>query len=161
MSTPYEPYPQDQSGGYGQQPGGYGQPPYPQGQGGWEPSQLGYLQGGPVDFGQAVSQGFKNLTTFNGRASRSAFWWYALGLIIIDVILQIVFTASKATALSYVFDIVFALLTIAVAIRRLHDSDRSGWWWLIGFIPIIGTIILIVFYCLAGTPGPNKYDAQG
>jgi uncharacterized membrane protein YhaH (DUF805 family) len=46
-----------------------------------------------------------------------------------------------------------------VAIRRLHDSDRSGWWWLIGLIPIIGTIVLIVFYCLPGTPGPNKYDA--
>ena len=40
-----------------------------------------------------------------------------------------------------------------------YNSGKSGFWWLIGFIPIIGTITLIVFYCLSGTPGPNKYDA--
>jgi uncharacterized membrane protein YhaH (DUF805 family) len=149
MSSPYEPFPQDQSGGYGQQPGGYGQPQYPQ----------GYLQGGPVGFGDAVSLGFKNVTTFNGRASRPAFWWYALAIIIIDVVIQIIANAAKVPALSYVADVVFALLTLAAAVRRLHDSGRSGFWWLIGLIPIVGTIVLIVFYCLPGTPGPNKYDA--
>ena len=50
-------------------------------------------------------------------------------------------------------------MTISLAVRRLHDSGKSGFWWLIGFIPVIGTITLIVFYCLPGTPGPNKYDA--
>src|ERR1700749_4343024 len=87
MSSPYQPYPQEQPGGYGQQqpgygqpgygqPGGYGHPPYPQG--GWEPEQLTYLQGAPVGFGEAISQAFKNIFTYNGRASRSAFWWWFL-----------------------------------------------------------------------------------
>ena len=57
MSSPYQPYPQDP-------PGGYGQPPYPPQGGCKDPSQRGYLQGGPVGFGEAISQGFKNIVTF-------------------------------------------------------------------------------------------------
>ena len=76
MSSPYQPYPQEPSGGYGQQQPGYGQQggysPSPPPQGGWEPSQRGYLQGGPVGFGEAISEAFKNIFTFQGRASRSA-----------------------------------------------------------------------------------------
>ncbi len=46
---------------------------------------------------------------------------------------------------------------LAVTVRRLHDTDRRGWWILLGLIPIIGIIVLIVFYCTAGTPGPNRF----
>ena len=145
MSSPYEPYPQDPSGGY-EQPGS-------------ELSQRGYLQGGPVGFGQAISEGFKNLVTFSGRASRSAFWWFFLGAIIIDVIGAIIGRSVHAVVIQYVIYVVIAIGTLSLSVRRLHDSGKSGFWWLIGFIPIIGTITLIVFYCLAGTPGPNKYDA--
>ena len=49
------------------------------------------------------------------------------------------------------------LPSIAVAVRRLHDTDRSGWWILLGFIPIIGGIVLLVFYVLEGTQGPNRF----
>jgi uncharacterized membrane protein YhaH (DUF805 family) len=148
MSSPYQPYPQDPSGGYGQPP-----------QGGWDPSQRGYLQGGPVGFGEAISEGFKNIVTFNGRASRSAFWWFFLGAIIIDLIGAIIGRAAHAVAIQYIIYVLVAIGTVSLAVRRLHDSGKSGFWWLIGFIPIIGTITLIVFYCLSGTPGPNKYDA--
>jgi uncharacterized membrane protein YhaH (DUF805 family) len=148
MSNPYQPYPQDP-------PGGYGQPP----QGGSDPSQRGYLQGGPVGFGQAISEAFKNLVTFNGRASRSAFWWFFLGAIIIDVIGAIIGRSVHAVVIQYVIYVIIAIGTLSLSVRRLHDSGKSGFWWLIGFIPVIGTITLIVFYCLAGTPGPNKYDA--
>ena len=151
MSSPYEPYPQDPSGGYGQ-------PPYPP-QGDWDLSRRGYLQGGPVGFGEAISEAFKNIVTFNGRASRSAFWWFFLGAIIIDLIGAIIGTAAHAVAVQYIIYVLVAIGTISLAVRRLHDSGKSGFWWLIGFIPIIGTITLIVFYCLSGTPGPNKYDA--
>lgn len=151
MSSPYQPYPQDPSGGYGQ-------PPYPP-QGGWGTSQRGYLQGGPVGFGEAISEAFKNIVTFTGRASRSAFWWFFLGAIIIDVIGAIIGTAAHAVAIQYIIYILVAVVTLSLSVRRLHDSGKSGFWWLIGFIPIIGTITLIVFYCLPGTPGPNKYGA--
>ena len=148
MSSPYQPYPQDPSGGYGQPP-----------QDGWDPSQRGYLQGGPVGFGEAISEGFKNIVTFNGRASRSAFWWFFIGGIIIDLIGAVIGSAVHAVAIQYIIYAVVAIVTISLSVRRLHDSGKSGFWWLIGFIPIIGTITLIVFYCLPGTPGPNKYDA--
>lgn len=149
MSNPYQPYPQSQ-------PGGYGQGPDPQG--GWEPSPQGYLQGAPTSFGEAISEGFKNIVTFTGRASRSAFWWFILAGFIIDLIGSGIGNATHALAITYVVDVIVALATLAVSVRRLHDTGRSGFWWFLAFIPIIGGIILIVFYCLPGTPGPNKYD---
>ena len=115
MSSPYQPYPQDPSGGYGQPP-----------QGGWDPSQRGYLQGGPVGFGEAISEGFKNIVTFNGRASRSAFWWFFLGAIIIDLIGAIIGNAAHAIAIQYIIYVLVAIGTIRLAVRRLHDSGKSG-----------------------------------
>lgn len=163
MSSPYQPYPQEPSGGYGQQQPGYGQQggysPYPPGQGGWEPDQRTYLQGGPVGFGEAISEGFKNMFTFQGRASRSAFWWFALLAIIIDVVVAIIAAVAKVQALQYVVEAIIAIATIGLQVRRLHDTGRTGWWWWIGIIPIVGGIVLLVFDCLPGTPGPNKYDA--
>ena len=49
------------------------------------------------------------------------------------------------------------LPSLAVGVRRLHDTDRSGWWLLIAFIPLIGAIVLLVFFCTRGTPGPNRF----
>jgi uncharacterized membrane protein YhaH (DUF805 family) len=49
------------------------------------------------------------------------------------------------------------LPSLAVTVRRLHDTGRSGWWWLIAFVPVIGAVVLIVFMCLEGTHGPNAY----
>ncbi|HEV3379835.1 MAG TPA: DUF805 domain-containing protein [Trebonia sp.] len=155
MSSPYSPYPQggDQGGGYGQPP----YEPYPGGSG-WEPgTQQGYLQGGPVGFGEAISQAFKNIFTFNGRASRSAFWWFTLFAFIIAVVLDIIGAVSKVTALPYIIEVVIAIVTIGLQVRRLHDTNRSGFWWFIGLIPIVGGIVLLVFDCLPGTPGPNRF----
>jgi uncharacterized membrane protein YhaH (DUF805 family) len=161
VSSPYSPYPQGDGPQGGDQYGGYGQPPYqpyPQGGGGWEPgTQQGYLQGGPVGFGEAISLGLKNAFTFNGRASRSAFWWFTLFVFIIAVVLDIIGTAAKVSALSIVVEIVVAVITIALQVRRLHDTNRSGFWWFIGLIPIVGGIVLLVFDCLPGTPGPNRF----
>ena len=149
MSSPYTPYPQ------GGDQGGY--EPYPQGTGGQPGSQQGYLQGGPVGFGEAISQAFKNLFTFNGRASRSAYWWFALFLFIIAIVLDIVGAAAGTKAIQYLVDLVIFVLSLALQVRRLHDTNRSGFWWFIAIIPIVGSIVLLVFNCLPGTPGPNKF----
>jgi uncharacterized membrane protein YhaH (DUF805 family) len=150
VSSPYTPFPQ------GGDQGGY--QPYPQGSGGWEPgTPQGYLQGGPVGFGEAISQAFKNLLTFNGRASRSAYWWFFLLMVIIAIVIDIVSAASGVKALQYLADVVIFVLSLAVQVRRLHDTNRSGFWWFIALVPIVGSIVLIVFDCLPGTPGPNKY----
>jgi uncharacterized membrane protein YhaH (DUF805 family) len=150
VSSPYNPFPQsDDQGGYGQ--------PYPQG-GGWEPgTPLGYLQGGPVGFGEAISQAFKNILEFNGRASRPAYWWFALFLFIITLVVDIAAVAAGARFLEYVMSAVVFLVSLALQVRRLHDSNRSGFWVFISLIPIVGTIVLIVFDCLPGTPGPNRF----
>lgn len=149
MSNPYTPFPQsDDQGAYGQ---------YPQGGGfGAGPAQ-GYLQGGPVGFGEAISQAFKNLTNFSGRASRSAYWWFALFTFILTIVVDIISVSAGSKAIQYAFSAVIALVTLSLQVRRLHDTDRSGFWWFIGLIPIVGWIVLIVFDCLPGTPGPNKF----
>jgi uncharacterized membrane protein YhaH (DUF805 family) len=152
VSSSYTPYPQS-----GDQ-GGYGQP-YPPGSGGWEPgARQGYLQGGPVGFGEAISQAFKNILTFNGRASRSAYWWFTLFLFIIGIVVGIIVAvASASRGIQYSFDAVGFALGIALQVRRLHDINRSGYWAFIGLIPIVGTIVLLVFACQPGTPGPNRF----
>jgi uncharacterized membrane protein YhaH (DUF805 family) len=176
-------YGQPAQGGYGQQQqGGYGQPP----QGGYTPygggpygqqpqpgygapytpppsGPDGYLSGGPVGFGEAVSLAFKNAFVYQGRASRSAYWWFALFAGIVYLVVEILtvvaagHSAGARLGLDFVFLVVWLIFGLAVAIRRLHDIDRSGWWWLIGFVPFVGGIVLLVFSLLPGTRGPNRF----
>ena len=159
MSSPYQPYPQEQPGGYGQPPGygqpGYGQSPYPQG--GWEPEQRTYLQGAPVGFGEAISQAFKNIFTYNGRASRSAYWWFALFSGVINSAFRFI-PGTAGSVLAGVVGVVLFFTSLSVAARRLHDTNHSAFWLFLILLPIIGWIWLLVYYVQAGTPGPNKYD---
>jgi uncharacterized membrane protein YhaH (DUF805 family) len=154
-------YGQQPGGGqYGQQPGGgqYGAP------GGYPPpgypSQRGYLQGGPVDFQGAIRSQFENVTNFEGRASLSAYWWYALALAIVGVVLEIFSVAVGATALTLLIGLVMfvaGLSGLSVGVRRLHDTDKSGWMLLLGLIPFVGWIIMIVLLVQPGTPGQNRF----
>jgi uncharacterized membrane protein YhaH (DUF805 family) len=165
MNDPYGPPGGYQGGGGGgYQGGGYpggGYPGYTPGQGSNQFQQdRGYLQGGPVDFQGAIRGQFQNVLNFQGRASRSAYWWYALALFIVDVVLQIISRVAGATALTLLISlilIVIGLSALSVGVRRLHDSDKTGWLLLIGIIPIVGTIIVIVLLCLPGTPGQNRF----
>lgn len=94
---------------------------------------------------------------FDGRSARPEFWWFALANFIVFTILGLLAGAASALYVVVVLYYLAILLpSLAVAIRRLHDSDKSGWWILIGLIPF-GGIVLLVFFCLAGTPGPNKF----
>jgi uncharacterized membrane protein YhaH (DUF805 family) len=97
---------------------------------------------------------------FDGRAGRGEFWWYVLANVLIYFALLILARISGLFLVVY-FLVAIALIipSIAVAIRRLHDTDKSGWWLLIGLIPFVGGIILLVFYILEGTPGPNQFGA--
>ena len=67
------------------------------------------------------------------------------------------YASGNLGLLSGLYSLAVLLPSIAVAVRRLHDTDRSGWWFLIGFVPIVGGIILLVFYVLEGTRGPNRF----
>jgi uncharacterized membrane protein YhaH (DUF805 family) len=97
---------------------------------------------------------------FDGRAGRAEFWWFVLANLIISVVLNVI---SLIIGVDYVLSGLYSLAvlipSIAVGIRRLHDTDKTGWFLLIGLIPLVGWIILIVFYATPGTPGPNAYGA--
>lgn len=147
MSTPYQPYPDSPPQGDG---------PAPQG----APGSRGYLNGGPANFGEAAREAFKNAFVYNGRASRSAYWFFSLFAGIIDIGIRVVPGAAGA-AIAGLVGLALFFPSLAVAARRLHDSDRSGFWLFLLLLPIIGWIWLIVYYCLPGTDGPNKYDYRG
>ena len=95
---------------------------------------------------------------FDGRAGRAEFWWFVLASAIIGIALS---TLGRASVVFLVLYAIYALgvliPSIAVTVRRLHDTSRSGWWYLLVLIPLVGGIILIVFLATDGTPGPNQY----
>ena len=150
--------------GYGQQ-GGYGQQPGYAPQGGYAPSgPQGYLQGGPVDFRNAVTLGISNAFTYTGRASRSAYWWFAafevvawIGVLILALIFSAIHVSAIAVLLYVVAAIAAFLISISLTVRRLHDQDKSGFWYFIVFVPFIGGIWLLVLTLLEGTRGPNRF----
>lgn len=110
-----------------------------------------------MSFTEAIQSGFDHYTTFNGRASRSAYWWWTLFAILASIVANIIDAAIGAPILSLIVGLGLLLPGLSVAIRRLHDTNRSGWWILIGLIPIIGWIVLIVFYVQESDPGENQY----
>jgi uncharacterized membrane protein YhaH (DUF805 family) len=105
-----------------------------------------------MTFIESVQTCFTKYATFEGTARRSEYWWFFLFNFIVSMLLGVI-----ATKVSYVYSLVALLPGIAVTTRRLHDTDRSGWWQLLYFLPIIGAIVLIVF--LAQESRPNRYGA--
>jgi len=167
----YAPFP-PQQGGYAAYPPQDGYAPYPpqDGYAAYPPQDgyaqagpRGYLQGGPVGFGDAIAEAFRNMFNYQGRASRSAYWWFALFQVLAWVgvlILAVIFAAVHVPAISillYVAAIIGSILvSLSLTVRRLHDSDKSGFWYLIAFVPF-GGIVLLVFTLLEGTPGQNRF----
>jgi uncharacterized membrane protein YhaH (DUF805 family) len=106
----------------------------------------------------------KKYAVFNGRARRKEYWFFYLFYIIFIIVLVMIDgvtgTLDEGTGigvLSGIFILAMLIPGIAVTIRRLHDTDRSGWWILISLIPFIGGIWLLVLMVLDGTPGQNQY----
>jgi uncharacterized membrane protein YhaH (DUF805 family) len=97
---------------------------------------------------------------FSGRSNRAEFWWYFLANLIVGVVLNLLTAASSIFWVPYViYSLAVLIPGLAVGVRRLHDTDRSGWWLLIALVPIVGIIVLIVFWANEGMPGPNRYGA--
>ena len=108
----------------------------------------------------------KNYAGFSGRARRTEYWMYGLINFIIAMVLYILAIAARSSlvfVLILLYDLAVLLPSLAVYVRRLHDTDRSGWWILIGLIPFVGGIVLLVFALLPGNQGPNRYgdDPKG
>ena len=116
-----------------------------------------------MGFVDAVKAFYKNYAKFEGRSSRSEYWWPQLFIVIAYVVLLVLsgLLGEKLGIIPALGLMVLGLGSIvpaiAVCVRRLHDVNRSGWFYFIGFIPLVGAIILLVWFCTKGTDGPNQY----
>ncbi len=103
----------------------------------------------------------KKYTVFTGRAQRAEYWYFVLFNLIIIFVLGFIdgllgTGGAYGGVLGGIYMLAVLLPSIAVGIRRLHDTDRSGWWLLLGLIPLAG-LVLLVFFVLDSTPGENQY----
>ena len=96
---------------------------------------------------------FKHYFDFQGREGRKVFWFFTLNMFIINFLLGLI----SAGFISMIISLLVFFPSLGLTVRRLHDINFSGWWVLLGFIPIIGAIVLIVFACLPGTEGENRF----
>lgn len=111
-----------------------------------------------MGFAAAVSTAFSKYATFTGRAGRPEFWWFFLfNLIVTMVVSALDRLIFGHELLIFIAALVVVLPYMAVSVRRLHDTGRSGWWLLLGLVPLVGTIVLLYWYASAGTPATNEY----
>lgn len=100
----------------------------------------------------------KKYAVFNGRARRKEYWMFVLFNLIIALVLGLIERLVGGPGiLANLYSLAVLIPGLAVAFRRLHDTNRSGWWILIGLIPLVGFIILIVFMAQDSQPGDNQY----
>jgi uncharacterized membrane protein YhaH (DUF805 family) len=112
-----------------------------------------------MDFGQAISAGFSKYVNFRDRACRSEFWYCALFTNILGIVAFVIDLLLKTQLAIAVWLVLLPtyIPTLAIGVRRLHDVDRGGWWILISIIPLIGVIVLLVWWTTKGTDGPNQF----
>ena len=140
-----------------------------------------------MSFIESIKTVLSKYAVFNGRARRSEYWWYTLAVSIVSAILYAVLVAPgygeyMTATMEYamagdpaaavptmpgslvtgyiimsVVNLALLLPGLGVAVRRLHDTGRSGFWIFLALVPIVGAIILIVWYASNGTPGPNQF----
>jgi len=115
-----------------------------------------------MNFQQAIQSGFANYTNFRGRAVRSEFWYWQLFLLVGGLAAEIFDygIGSRFSPLTTIFWVATMVPSLAVSVRRLHDTSRTGWWLLLFFVPLIGAIVLIVWWCGKGKKGYNRFGAD-
>ncbi|MGR5114365.1 DUF805 domain-containing protein [Photobacterium damselae subsp. damselae] len=106
----------------------------------------------------------RNYFGFKGRARRKEYWYFflfntiiAIVLSIADLVFKTEVTAQGTGMISSIYSLLILIPSIAVGVRRLHDLDKSGWWMLIGIIPLIGAIVLIYFFVQDGQASSNRF----
>ncbi len=112
-----------------------------------------------MSFQDAVRTCLQKYVDFSGRAGRPEYWWFFLFNVLVSVVMEIINAIIGTQILGIIVSLALLLPSIAVGVRRLHDTNRSGWWILIGLIPLVGWIVLIIFFVTKGDAAPNQYGA--
>jgi uncharacterized membrane protein YhaH (DUF805 family) len=113
-----------------------------------------------MTFQDSIRTVLSKYATFTGRAERPEYWWWVLGVLIaagVASLLDGMIFGSDTAILGGLLSLAIIVPNIAVGVRRLHDTDRSGWWLLLTLIPVIGLLVLIWFMIQPGTPGANRF----
>lgn len=130
---------------------------------------------------ELIFEPFRKFATFTGRARRKEYWLFSLFVGLVTGVLLLLanpigdwgnpdvdpatlgFANEAVAGVLAVFLLLALLPSLAVTIRRLHDSNRSGWWWFITLVPAVGSLVLFIFTLLDGTAGPNRFgpDPKG
>jgi uncharacterized membrane protein YhaH (DUF805 family) len=114
-----------------------------------------------MSFGTAITTCLRKFATFRGRASRSEYWWFYLFWFLVMAAAIVIGAAINGARTAILFLLIalfgLALPQISAAVRRLHDTDLSGWWYLIVFVPTVGGLVLLILLCQRGTEGENRF----
>ncbi len=112
----------------------------------------------------ALFEIIKKYAKFEGRANRPQYWYFVLTQFLAFFILELLCVIPFVNIIAFLALLVLGLGLIvpgiAVSVRRLHDTNKSGWWLLLCFVPFVGSIVILVFMCLEGTKGANKYGDE-
>lgn len=108
---------------------------------------------------------WKNYANFNGRSTRADYWWVCLANFLIGFVLGLISgiipdLAGVLSAVSSLYSLAILVPTLALIVRRLHDINKSGWWYLIACIPLVGAIIVLVWFCTASVNENNRFGER-
>lgn len=109
----------------------------------------------------AYLDGLRRYFDFKGRSTRSQYWLFVLVALVLEIVALVVDSMlvqdAEVRPITGLLALAHLIPSLSVAVRRLHDINRSGWWVLIAFVPLVGAIVLIVFLCTPTQPGPNRF----
>lgn len=115
----------------------------------------------PIDW---ALRPLKHYADFSGRAPRAEYWWFVLFVLIAEILIMVLDAILGLNNVVGAYGLLVTLFIlgvivphIALGVRRLHDTDHSGWWLFIGLVPIVGPIVLVVFFATAGDRESNRY----
>ena len=120
--------------------------------------QLEPYQAPKVTFGEAIKLGFMGYVVWNARSTRAEFWWWMLFIFLVLIGVSVIDTIATFGVLTFIFYLAIFLPTLSVTIRRFHDTNRSGGWYWIGLIPIVGGIIQLVFVCTESSRYATRWN---
>ena len=124
-----------------------------------------------MTFVESIKTCLGKFDTWKGRAARSEFWFFTLFVLLVEIVAMVI---DNVTGLAFhvggvsagygwvylLASLVLFLPNLSVLVRRLHDTNHSGWWYWIALVPLLGGILLLVWFCSKGTTGENRFGSD-